>query len=170
MKTGAWMWFGLMAGAAFLFGAGCGSQVARQTGTIEGSLPWSGAWPQEGAMLVVLFDVPPWDPAFEPGPPAAFTILTRPDDGQPAAYAIASPGVPFGTYAALTAAWQDPAAGSQSEHMRPVATWGTSLEQPDQASPIELSRADPDLQIDFEPVELFSAAADMRAHYPPVTE
>lgn len=150
--------------------SGCGSQVARETGTIQGSLPWTGAWPEEGAMLVVLFDVPPWDPDFVPGPPAAFTILARPDDGQPATYAIATPGVPFDTYAALTAAWQDPAAGAQAEHMRPVATWGTSLDQLEAASRIELSRDDPDLQIDFESVELFSTAGDMRAHYPPVTQ
>lgn len=168
MNTNGWVGLLVTAGWASLAGLGCGSQVARETGTIQGRLSWSGAWPAEGAMLVVLFDVPPWDPDFEPGPPAAFTILARPDDGQPAAYEIANPGVPFGTYGSLTAAWQDPTAGSQSEHMRPVAIWGSSLEQPEMASPVDLGAAEPDLQIDFEPVELFSAAEDMRAHYPPV--
>ena len=156
---------GCLAGPALF---GCGDRVARETGTVQGELPWTGAWPEEGAMLVVLFEVPPWDPDFVPGPPAAFTIVTEPADGDPAAFSIASPGVPFGNYAALTAAWQDPAAGDQSDHMRPVAVWGTSLDRMEVASPVVLSEQRPDLEVTFESVMLYAAAEDMRSNYPPV--
>ena len=54
-----------------LLAAACGSEVARETGTIEASLDWSGIWPEAGSMVAALFDAPPWDPAFVPGAPPA---------------------------------------------------------------------------------------------------
>jgi len=150
-----------------LLGAGCGEEVARTTGTIHLSMPWSGAWPEEGLVVVALFGVAPWDPAFTPGPPAAFRVLPRPSAAILEAD-IAEPGVPFDRYQALVVAWQDPAPVDQSAHMLPLSVAGTDLAHLELAAPIELSAEAPDVSLALPAAVLYGTAAEMRVHYAPV--
>lgn len=150
-----------------LLAAACGSEVARETGTIEASLNWSGIWPEEGSVVAALFDAPPWDPAFEPGPPPAFSTIQRPA-GATIQFSMASPGIPFGSYGSLVVAWQDPDASVESERMRPVSVYGTSLDALNLAEAVVITEQAPDLVFVLPAAELYASSDEMRLHYPPV--
>jgi hypothetical protein len=118
-------------------------------------------------VVTALFRVAPWDPAFVPGPPAAYRVLYRPD--VPTLEAdIADPGVPFDSYQALVLAWQDPDPPDQSAHMLPVSVAGTDLAHLEQAEPVVLSAEAPDVSLELPAVVLYGTVDEMRAHYPPV--
>jgi hypothetical protein len=147
---------------------GCGSEVERTTGVVSGSAEWSGSWPQTGTMMVVLFVTPPWEPDFQPGPPAAVLLLTQPDTGT-LGFSFEKPQVSFGTYGTLLISWMDPENPDAATRDHPVSVYGTSLDAPEQATPIVLSKEQPDVTgLVLPPFELFESAEGMRSHYPSV--
>lgn len=147
---------------------GCGSEVERTTGVISGSAEWTGTWPQTGTLMVVVFVTPPWDPGFQPGPPAAFRLLTRPDTGT-LTFMIDKPEMAFGTYDALMISWLDPEDPDAATRDRPVSVYGTTLEALDQAASIVLGKEQPDAEdLSLPAFELFETAAEMRSNYPSV--
>ena len=145
--------------------SGCGSEVERTTGTISGSAEWTGTWPSTGSMMVVLFITPPWDPDFQSGPPAGFDLLTKPDTGT---LEFEIDHVAFGTYDALLISWQDPDDDVPATRDHPVSVYGTTLDALDQATPIILSKENPDVTVVMPPFELFESAEDMRSNYPSI--
>jgi hypothetical protein len=152
---------------AFLL-LGCGSEVERTTGIVSGSAEWSGTWPQAGTMMVVLFVIPPWDPDFQPGPPAAALLLAEPETGT-LEFSFEKPEVSFGTYGTLLISWMDPENPDASTRDHPVSVYGTTLDALDQATPIALSKEQPDaLELTLPVFVLYEAAEDMRSHYPSV--
>lgn len=147
---------------------GCGSEVERTTGKISGSAEWTGVWPQAGTMMLVLFVNPPWDPDFQPGPPAAFRLLTRPDAGT-LSFEIDKPGVAFGTYGALLIAWQDPEDADPATRDHPVSVYGTTLDALEQAAPVVLSKEQPDAEgLSMPAFVLYETAGEMLSHYPSI--
>jgi hypothetical protein len=152
---------------AFLL-LGCGSEVERTTGIVSGSAEWSGSWPSTGTMMVVLFVTPPWDPDFQPGPPAAALLLTEPETGT-LEFSFDKPEVSFGTYGTLLISWMDPENPDASTRDHPVSVYGTALDALDQATPIVLSREQPDaLDLILPAFVLYETAEEMRSHYPSV--
>jgi hypothetical protein len=164
ISMGAWLAVALTLGG---LASGCGEEVARTTGTIHLEAPWSGTWPTEGLVVVALFKVSPWDPAFVPGPPAAFRVIYQPD-GPRLAADIAAPGVPFDVYQSLVVAWQDPDPVDQAAHMLPISVAGTDLAHLEQAQPIVLNAASPDASLELPAAVLYGTADELRAEYPPV--
>ncbi len=151
-----------------LLAPGCGSEVERTTGVVSGAAEWSGSWPQTGTMMVSLFVTPPWDPDFQPGPPAAVLLLTEPDTGT-LEFSFEKPQVSFGTYGALLISWMDPENPDAATRDHPVSVYGTSLDAPEQATPIVLSKERPDITgLVLPPFELFESPEDMRSSYPSV--
>lgn len=145
---------------------GCGSEVERTTGTVSGSAGWTGTWPSTGTMMLVLFVTPPWDPDFQPGPPAAFRLLTRPDSGT---VEFELDHLAFGTYDALMISWQDPDDEDPSTRDHPVSVYGTTVNALDQATPLVLSKENPDITgLVMPPFVLHESAEDMRSNYPSV--
>jgi len=119
-------------------------------------------------LMVALFVTAPWEPDFNPGPPAAFRLLTQPETGT-LAFGIDKPQVAFGTYAALLIVWTDPDDSNAATRDRPLSVYGTTLDALDQAGAITLDRENPDATgLVLPPFELFGSAGDMRSHYPPV--
>ncbi len=147
---------------------GCGSEVARTTGVISGSAEWTGTWPDTGILMLALFVNPPWDPDFQPGPPAAFRLLDQPDTST-LAFEIDKPQVAFGTYRALIIAWQDPEDPDAATRDHPVSVYGTTLDALDQATPIVLSQEQPDaISLPMPSFVLYQTAGEMLSHYPSV--
>ena len=145
---------------------GCGSEVERTTGVISGSAEWTGTWPSTGTMLAVLFVTPPWDPDFQPGPPAAFDLLFEPETGT---VEFELDHIAFGTYDALMISWQDPEDTNAATRDHPVSVYGATLDALEQATPIVLSKENPDATgLVMPPFEFFESAEDMRSHYPSV--
>lgn len=119
-------------------------------------------------LMLALFVKPPWDPDFQPGPPAAFRILERPDTGT-LSFRIDKPEVAFGTYGALLISWQDPQDPDAATRDHPVSVYGTSLDALEQAVPVVLSQEQPDAEdLSLPALVLYATAGEMRSHYPPV--
>lgn len=149
--------------------ASCGSDgPGRTLGTLQASLTWEGDWPQEGVVLTALFEVPPWDPAFVPGPPQAYIQLQQPE-GSELVFRFPAPGVPFGTYGGFMVAWQDPDAVESSKRMLPVSVFGTSLDDLSAAQPVVLSADQPDWVVELPQVTLYATGDDMRQNFKPVS-
>lgn len=116
--------------------------------------------------MLVLFVTPPWDPDFQPGPPAAFRLLTRPDSGT---VEFELDHLAFGTYDALMISWQDPDDEDPSTRDHPVSVYGTTVNALDQATPLVLSKENPDITgLVMPPFVLHESAEDMRSNYPSV--
>ena len=145
---------------------GCGSEVERATGTVSGSAEWTGTWPSTGRMMAVLFITPPWDPDFVPGAPAGLYLWTKPQTG-PLEFTIGN--MDFGTYGVLLISWADPEDEIAATRDHPVSVYGTTLDAMDQATPIVVSKENPDVTgLVMPPFELFESAEDMRSNYPSV--
>lgn len=147
---------------------GCGSEVERTTGIVSGSAEWSGTWPQTGTMMVVMFVTPPWDPDFQPGPPAAALLLSEPQTGE-LEFSFDKPEVSFGTYGTLLISWMDPENPDASTRDHPVSVYGTTLDELDQARAVTLNKEDPDEEgLVLPAFVLYETAEDMRSTYPSV--
>jgi hypothetical protein len=145
---------------------GCGSEVERVAGTISGSAEWTGTWPSTGKIWVVLFITPPWDPDFKAGPPPGGDVLRQPDAGT---LDFRLKNLAFGTYDALLLSWADPEDLIAATRDHPVSVYGTTLDVLDQATPIVVSKENPDVTgLIMPPFELFESAEDMRSNYPSV--
>ena len=144
---------------------GCGSEVERTTGTISGSAEWTGTWPSSGQMLAVLFVTAPWDPGFQPGPPSALDPLSEPDSGT---VEFELNNVAFGTYDALMISWTDPENQDPATRDHPVSVYGTTVDALEQATPVVLSKDNPDITVIMPPFVLYESAEDMRSNYPSV--
>jgi hypothetical protein len=146
--------------------AGCGNQVERAAGTIQGSVEWSGTWPDSNNMLVALFAISPWRSDFHPGPPAAFRMINQPAQQQ-VQFSIEQPQVAFGDYQTLVIAWRDPDDSNPATQMRMVSVYGTTLDQLQLAKPIVLDKLHPDATgLVMSPMILYQNNGDMRNHYP----
>jgi hypothetical protein len=144
---------------------GCGSEVERTTGTISGSAEWTGTWPSIGQIWVVLFITPPWDPDFQAGPPAGADVLKEPETGT---LEFGLENLAFGTYDALLISWADPEDEIAATRDHPVSVYGTTVDAMDQATPLVVSKENPDITVVMPPFVLYESAEDMRSNYPSV--
>lgn len=120
-------------------------------------------------LMLALFVTPPWDPDFQPGPPAAFRIFGRPD-ADTLSFRMDKPEIAFGTYGTLLIAWQDPEDADASTRDHPVSVYGTTLDALEQAAPVVLNQERPDAKdLSMPALVLYETAAQMRSHYPSVT-
>ncbi len=160
-----------MVGFSFWLGlVGCGEsgkdEVERTTGTIAGEVKWSGTWPETGQMLISLFVVAPWDPAYVPGPPVANRYLEK-GETDTIAFTFETSPIAFGEYQALMIAWKDPDDLNPKSKMHVLSAYGTSVDQLASAQPIVLSTERPDwVDLTMPSMTLYPSAADMRMHYP----
>jgi hypothetical protein len=158
-------WISSLLAAAFL-AAACGGEPAPTTGTISGSISYSGSWPESGYVVLSLFRIAPWSPEYVPGAPVAFKYFQS-SSPSPLAFSFDNPPIAFGTYAALVAAWKDPEDSDPRTSMRPLSVHGTTLDRMRDAAAITLSPSHPaETNIVMPEMVLYSTAAEMRAHYP----
>jgi hypothetical protein len=158
----------MLVGALALWGAGCGGDgpEERTTGILQGTIPWSGTWPEAGYLILALFITAPWDPDYTPGPPAAFRLVSKPANGT-ASFLFDNPQLAFGTYETLILAWKDPDDTNARTNYHSVSIYGTTLEAKDQAKPLVLDPHTPDqIGLVLPEAVLYQASAEMLAHYP----
>lgn len=158
----------LLSAALVAWLAACGGEPAPTGGTISGSIPYSGAWPESGYLVLSLFGVAPWSPEYVPGAPAAFKYFAA-GSPSPLQFSFDNPPIAFGSYAALVAAWKDPEDPDPRTSMRPLSVHGTTLDRMEDAAAITLSPSHPDEKgIAMPAMVLYPTAAEMRDHYPPL--
>jgi hypothetical protein len=159
----------ILAGGVVVLGTflllGCGSEVERVSGTISGSAEWTGTWPSTGSMMAVLFITPPWDPDFQAGPPDGWYPWTEPE---PSPLEFTIDDQIFGTYGALLISWADPDDPVSATRDHPVSVYGTTVDAPEQATPLVITKEDPDVVVVMPPFVLYESAEDMRSNYPSV--